>query len=128
VDPPGAAEPTEDQRRVVDRLCERIVHRRLTHPALLYLEVARPLNYIGAQAMHFFQPIVSAIFDVEDYERFAKFLENRGAVDYLIAQLEHFEEEYEGRRRKRGVSRRSPESPEHAPREDGRQKREEEDD
>ena len=61
--------------------------------------------------MHFFQPIVSAIFDVRDYERFARFLEKRGAVDYLIAQLEHYEEEYEISKRRAAEAHQSGREP-----------------
>ena len=77
VDPPGPAEPTEVQRQIADRLCRLIVRRRLTAPALLYLEVARPLNYVGAQMLHFFRPILTALFDARGCEEFASFLERR---------------------------------------------------
>jgi hypothetical protein len=97
VDPPGPAEPTEEQRRIADRLCQLIVRRRLTSPALLYLEVGRPLNYVGAQVLHFFRPILTALFDARGCEEFASFLERRGSVDYLVARIEYFEDE-RGRR------------------------------
>jgi hypothetical protein len=93
VEPSGPAEPTPEQRAIVDRLCREIVRRHLTAPALLYLEVSRPLNYLGSQAMHFFRPIVAALFDTRGYEQFACFLERRGSVDYLCARLEYFEAE-----------------------------------
>ena len=65
--------------------------------ALLFLEMSRPLNYVGSQVMHFFQPIVSAIFDAEGYEQLTRFLEHRGSLDYLCGRIEHFEKEYERR-------------------------------
>lgn len=102
VDPPGAAEPNEVQRRIVDRVCRSVAGRGLAQPALLYLEVARPLNYLSAQAMHFFRPIVTALLSAEEYDEFAAFLEKRGSVDYLVAQLEHFEQQYETRRSRGG--------------------------
>jgi len=93
IDPSGPIQPTEDQRSIVDRLCREVVRRRLTTPALLYLEVSRPLNYVGSQILHFFRPILSVMLDTRQYEQFASFLENRGSVDYLVARIEHFENE-----------------------------------
>lgn len=95
VDRPGPAEPTEAQRRVVDRVCVEIVRRRLTTPALIFLETCRPLNYVGAQAMHFLQPIATVILDREGYGCFSTFLEQRGSVDYLRDRIENLETQAE---------------------------------
>ena len=47
VEPPGPAQPTDRQREVVEKLCTGIVGRRLTVPTLAFLEMVRPLNYVG---------------------------------------------------------------------------------
>lgn len=97
IDPAGPAEPTEPQRDVVDRVCREIVRRGLTTPALMMLEMSRPLNYLGSQAMMFFQPIISVIVDTTSYEHLAVFLERRGSVEYLCRRIEHFEHDRGGR-------------------------------
>jgi len=88
VDPPGPAEPTEAQRAVVDGVCRKVVERGMTTPALLVLEMSRPLNYVGAQSLHFFAPIVSALTDARGHRHFAEFLERRGSVEYLCRRIE----------------------------------------
>jgi len=88
VDPPGPAEPTEAQRVVIDKLCAEVVRRRMTMPALLVLEMHRPLNYLSAQVLNFFQPFASALIDTAGYEQFTSFLEQRGSIDYLVQRLE----------------------------------------
>ena len=93
VDPPGPAEPDEMQRDVIDRLCRAVVRRQMTTPALFALEMSRPLNYMGSQAMHFFRPIVSTLFDTARYQALAEFLEKRGSVEYVCRRLEAMEEE-----------------------------------
>ncbi len=87
VDPPGPAEPNPVQKAVVDRMCREVVRRRLTVPATLALELGRPLNYVSAQFLHFWQPIVSAVTNAEEYEQFTLFLEQRGSIDYLAERL-----------------------------------------
>lgn len=88
VDPPGPAQPDSAQQPIVDALCVEIVRRRLTSPALIALEMSRPLNYVSAQVLHFFQPFLAAVADTAAYDHFTAFLQKRGSVDYLIARLE----------------------------------------
>lgn len=110
VDPPGPAEPTPEQQGPVDRICREIARRNLTVPGVIALELSRPLNFIASQAMHLFSPAVWAIAQKqghENYRHFAAFLEKRGSIDYFIARVEHFEEEFDRRER----SNRSPAEP-----------------
>ena len=93
VEAPGAAEPTAQQGEIVDRVCKEVVRRGMTTPALMFLEMSRPLNFLGSQAMHFFQPIVSAVVDATGYVHFATFLERRGSIEYLCRRMERFEHE-----------------------------------
>ena len=88
VDAPGAAEPTERQRMIVEKICVELVRRHLTVPARLMLEMWRPLNYVSAQLLHFFQPIAAIIATTDEYEAFTKFLEQRGSIEYMSLRLE----------------------------------------
>jgi len=83
--------PTDEHKQLVDLLAQEIVRRHLTTPALGVLEMSRPLNFLGAQAMHFFTPMMSALFDTRTYETFAKFLERRDAIDVIAERIEHYE-------------------------------------
>ena len=91
VDKPGAAEPNERQREICDRVCRAVVRRGMTLPALMALEMGRPLNFVASQAIHFFKPIVSVVLDGPTLEEFATFLEQRGSVEYLCQRLEHWD-------------------------------------
>ena len=93
VEAPEGSEPTAAQKIIVDKVCLEVVKRHMTTPALLFLESFRPLNYIGSQVMHFFQPFVSIILTTQTYQHFAQFLENRNSVDYLCQRIEYFEAE-----------------------------------
>lgn len=84
----GPFEPTEDQRVVVDRFCRLVVERGLATPAMVFLESVQPLNYVSAQTLHFFGPILSAVADPQICQSIAEFLENRGSVDYLCRQID----------------------------------------
>ena len=99
IDPPGPAQPNETQRLVVERLVREIVRRHLTTPALLMLELSRPLNFVSAQLLHFFQPFLASIADAHAYNEFSLFLEQRGSVDYISERLEVLEHECESQER-----------------------------
>ncbi len=97
VDAPGAVEPTDAQRPAVEWVCAQVAKRHLTLPGLIVLEMMRPLNYIGAQVMHFTSPGVWAIAPKHiygGYQNFATFLENRGSVEYMCRRIEELEAEY----------------------------------
>jgi hypothetical protein len=94
VDPPGAKAPTKQQEEIVESVCTEITRRHLTTPALLFLEMFRPLNYLGSQVLHFFHPIATAVLDGDGYRRFAEFLEQRGSIDYLCGRIEALEDDY----------------------------------
>jgi hypothetical protein len=88
-------EPTEAQSAVVERVCREIVRRRLTTPALAFLEMSRPLNYVGAQVFHFFDPLISTLVDAEGARQFATYLERRRSIEYLCRRIEALEAEAE---------------------------------
>lgn len=93
VDPPGPTEPTAEQRPVIEALCREVVRRRLTTPALLALEMSRPLNFLGSQAMHFLGPIIGTLSQSDRHRHLAEFMEHRGSTDYLCRRIEEIEAE-----------------------------------
>ena len=96
VEPSGATEPTEDERRLVDRLCRAIVRRGLTSPALIALECSRPLNCIGSQFLLFVAPLAEIVFPRDKYRTIIGFLERRGSVEYTCQQLERISSASDG--------------------------------
>ena len=88
--------PTEEQVRVARRMAQEIVRRGMTVPAIAFLEMSRPMNYVSAQLMHFFDPMLSALAQTHDYRLFAEFLERRDAVDVLCKTIEEMDVEMRG--------------------------------
>lgn len=91
VEKPGPVQPTPEQQSAVDAVCRQIVKRHLTTPTLAFLELSRPLNYIGSQAMHFFAPFLSVLTESQGHRHFAAFLEHRGSIEYLCQRIEELE-------------------------------------
>ncbi len=96
VEPAGPAIPDEVEREVVERILNAIVKRGMTGPTLLMLESMRPLNYVSAQALHYFTPFASVIIDPTALRSFAKYLERRGSVAWMSQRLEELDAKPDG--------------------------------
>lgn len=105
---------TEEQelteREIMDRFATRIVEWRMTAPAIFFLEAAKPLSFLGNQALVFFEPIVQSLFNFKSYDDVAKILEDRENLEYVLTKLEELEAERlrkarEEKRRRREAKR-----------------------
>jgi hypothetical protein len=109
IDEPGPAEPTPEERVPVDGLCRLAAGKSLTGPALVALELCRPLNWVFAQGMHFLRPGVWAVAPERFFRRYkalSEFLEHRGSIEYMVRRVEHFEQELAARERTARTRRR----------------------
>jgi hypothetical protein len=79
---------SDETSALLDRVVDEVKRRRLELPALMVLEMSRPLNNLSAQVLHFFHPIASCLFRPHDLRLWAAFLERSDSVNVLIARLE----------------------------------------
>ena len=75
-------------------MADKIVEKRMTTPAILFLESVRPLNYVGSQVMVFFAPVVQAVFNLPEWDELRRVLERRESVAYFLDLLERKEGDY----------------------------------
>jgi len=78
----------KEKEKILERVANEIVSRRLTAPAIFLLESCSPLSFIGSQAMLVLEPLVHAIFDMPNYKKFALLMERRDNVEKLINIIE----------------------------------------
>ena len=94
----------EDEERVLNKLAERVVRWKMTVPAIVFLESVKPLNYIGSQTLVFFEPMVQAVFNFQEYDAFRRAMERRENVERLMQKIEAadaVEQQWEREYRKR---------------------------
>ena len=94
---PMDPELSERVNALIQRVAAEVVRRRMATPALLVLETAKPLSFLGNQALVFLEPMVRAFLPAPDYELFVKLLEDRSRVERLILAIEEGEEARLGR-------------------------------
>ncbi|MGB9597755.1 MAG: hypothetical protein ACPL7B_15835, partial [Candidatus Poribacteria bacterium] len=92
----------DESERILKRVAEEIVKRRLTAPAIFLLESCSPLNFIGSQAMIALEPFIRTIFDLPSYRKFALLMEDDENVKKLIdmIEMENYEQKKTNKRLK----------------------------
>ena len=111
--------PTTAQLELVEKLCHEVVRRRLALPALVFLEMSRPLNTLSAQALHFLAPMLGMFSGPKSeqsppapelnhpvdppvdppsppaaaHELLAQFLERPNSITHLCDRIEAIEKE-----------------------------------
>ena len=91
MEPAGGVRPTPRQDELVDRLAAKVVERKMSLPAILFLETVRPLNFVGSQVLVFLGPVVKALFTARDYDEIQEFLEHREGIERLVRRIEEKE-------------------------------------
>jgi len=90
VEPPEPERPAlpEEEAAVIEKVAQQVVKRGMTVPAIIFFESVKPMNFIGSQAMVFFEPIVQGLFEFKDFTTFRQALEKRTTLEILIQRIE----------------------------------------
>ncbi|MBF0314138.1 MAG: hypothetical protein HQK50_07650 [Oligoflexia bacterium] len=73
---------------VLSTMADFIVKREMETVAVLFLESLRPLQYLGSQAMIFFEPFLTIFVDPTKVTLFREAMEDKRYFEYLIERLE----------------------------------------
>ena len=69
---------------LVAKVATMVVRRQLASPAIMVLEVGRPLNFVASQFLAFLGPFATMLLNEQEYRRFTQILEHREGVDVLV--------------------------------------------
>ncbi len=99
---------TEKEAVIMAKIANKVVEWKMTAPAIIFLESVKPLNYIGAQALVFFEPFVQTLFNIAEYDTFREMMERRENVERLLQKIEEVDaaalaREREERRKRRAA-------------------------
>lgn len=86
IEPEGQPLSDEDVA-LLNKVATVIINRRMADPAMLFLESAGPMNFLGSQALHFLAPLLDLACDAPEIERAAHLLERRDAIPRLITLI-----------------------------------------
>ena len=84
----GQEDMTKEDFALLEKLSSFVVKRKLSVPAVMFLETLRPLNVVGSSMMSFFKPMLGHFFNSAEYGRLERILERRCSVGCLIDAIE----------------------------------------
>jgi len=94
--PIGPAQVAEEEARrtqIIDKLAHGIVARRLQSPALLFLELNRPVGFLYGQAALFFRPFLALFVSPSEIEASAGVFSDSVAFDRLLYRIDELSTE-----------------------------------
>jgi hypothetical protein len=78
----------EARERWLQRCAEAVVRRRMETPAVLALELHRPLAFLGSQAVIVATPFLAPLVGLDTVRELTLLLQEPGSVDLLIRRIE----------------------------------------
>ena len=84
---------SEERDQLIDNLARKIVDRKLETPAILFLEMHKPVAFLGSQALLAASPILAPLFGLQDTEKYSRLFSSIDNVEMLIRRIEDLSEE-----------------------------------
>jgi hypothetical protein len=85
---PDSEYTPEEQEKLLDRVAEQVVRRRLQMPAALFLELHRPLRFLAGQGLLLASPLLGSLFGLEEVYKFSRMVEDPHTIDRLLERIE----------------------------------------
>ncbi|MCX7703393.1 MAG: hypothetical protein N2234_04740 [Planctomycetota bacterium] len=92
---PGLELPLEEAERIIANVARRIVDWGMSVPAVIALEVVKPVSFIAGNLLLTIAPFLYPLFGKENIESLCGFLNNRAFIELLAKRIEELSEEGE---------------------------------
>jgi len=94
------AEVTPEERdRVVETVAQGVLKRGLETPAILFLEMHKPVSFFASQGIIVSSPFIAPFIGLDNLRIAARLLEKRENVELLIRRIEDLSIEKQERQR-----------------------------
>lgn len=87
---PEIDEPLSDDERnaMIDEIAQKVVDKGMETPAVLFLEMNKPVSVIAGQSILAASPFLIPIFGAAGVRKYSQLLNNRDNVELLIERIE----------------------------------------
>ncbi|MCS6950712.1 MAG: hypothetical protein RMM06_05305 [Armatimonadota bacterium] len=83
----------EERDAILERIARGIVQRGMAAPAVLFLEMNKPLSFLASQSLIVLTPFLAPFVGIDNVYRYSRLLEKRENVERLIERIEQLEHE-----------------------------------
>ena len=78
-----------DEKILLSDFAKSIYERRLSVPAIFFLESTKYLAFVGSQFLVFLGPVVTSFINEKRYYQIQNLLEDRQNIEFLIDEIEN---------------------------------------
>jgi len=78
----------EETEALIEKAANEVARRKLQTPAILFLEMHKPLAYVGASASLVFAPFAVPFLGYEFINNYSRLFAKRENVERLISKIE----------------------------------------
>lgn len=78
----------EDRDKLIEELARKIVGKGLETPAIMFLEMHKPVAFLAGQSLMVASPFLAPLFGIEGVNRYSRLLSEEGSVELLIRRIE----------------------------------------
>ena len=93
---------SEELDEFINALSKLIVDRQMSAPAIMALEMAKPISLVSQSVLVIFGPLLDLLFDPVKMEKFQAVIGDRVRIEQLMNTIEDFE--LNNKETKEGVS------------------------
>ncbi len=94
---------TEEQKQaLIDQIAEQVVKRGLASPAIMFLELHRPLAFIGSQFGIMASPFLVPFVGFDKVDLYTQLMSDRENWTRLVERIEELDEARRQQRKERG--------------------------
>ncbi len=82
---PANVSLSEEDLAFLEKIATIIVKRGLSTPAIMFLDMYKPLSFLGSQVLAFFEPFMKMVIPKKvQYDRIMNLMEKRSVIDAFI--------------------------------------------
>tara|TARA_B100000886_G_C20260262_1_gene422584 strand:- start:18 stop:326 length:309 start_codon:yes stop_codon:yes gene_type:complete len=89
IDPKAEHSSPDNDLIFLEKIADKICKHGLETPAVLFLEMTKPISLLGSHFLVFFGPIINSFIHAENYYRTVEVFEEPGNIERLLKAIEH---------------------------------------
>lgn len=80
--------PETERDTLIETLAQKVQRYNMAMPAILLLEMNKPVTFLGSQALLLGSGFLAPLFGPQNVQRYSKLFEDRQNVERLIRRIE----------------------------------------
>jgi len=78
----------EERDKLINELAQKVVDKRMETPAIMFLEMHKPVTFLASQSMLVASPFLVPLFGAEGVQKYSRLFSSVDNVELLIERIE----------------------------------------